>query len=58
MTTDDRTPKERDLEPKEKAAHGSSGQNQEPKQAREDSSTLWDTDQHSGAPGPFGTGDE
>ena len=43
---------------KEKAAHGSSGQDQEPVQARPESSTTWDTDQHSDAPGPFGTGDE
>ena len=42
--------------PEEKAAHGDDGQNQDPKQAREESSSLWDTDQHSDAPGPFGTG--
>ena len=42
----------------EKAAKGGSGQDQDPKQAREDSSTKWDTDQHSDAPGPFGTGKE
>ena len=38
------------------AAEHDSGQEQEPKQAEEDSSTLWDTEQHSDAPGPFGTG--
>jgi len=42
----------------EEAAEGDEGQDQEPKQAQEDSSTTWDTDQHSDAPGPFGTGDE
>ena len=58
MTIDNRTPKQSGPDSKEKAAHGSSGQDQAPTQAREDSSTLWDTDQHSDAPGPFGTGDE
>ncbi len=38
------------------AAGHDSGQEQEPKQAQEDSSSLWDTEQHSDAPGPFGTG--
>jgi hypothetical protein len=38
------------------AAQHDAGQEQEPKQAQEDSSTLWDTEQHSDAPGPFGTG--
>jgi hypothetical protein len=38
------------------AADHDSGQDQEPKQAEEESSTLWDTEQHSDAPGPFGTG--
>ena len=38
------------------AAEHDSGQDQEPKQAQEDSSSLWDTEQHSDAPGPFGTG--
>ena len=38
------------------AAEHDAGQEQEPKQAEEDSSTLWDTEQHSDAPGPFGTG--
>jgi len=42
--------------PEEKAAHGDDGQEQEPKQAQADSSSTWDTDQHSDAPGPFGTG--
>jgi len=42
---------------REKAAHADRGQNQDPSAAREGSSTLWDTDQHSKAPGPFGTGD-
>ena len=46
----------KDRTPEEKAAHGDDGQEQEPKQAQEDSSSLWDTDQHSDAPGPFGTG--
>ena len=38
------------------AARHDQGQEQEPKQAEDDSSTLWDTEQHSDAPGPFGTG--
>ena len=42
----------------EEAAQAEKGQDQEPKQAQEDSSTAWDTEQHSDAPGPFGTGDE
>ena len=42
----------------EKAARGNSGQNQKPKQASENSSSLWDTTEHSSAPGPFGTGDD
>ncbi len=47
----------RDRTPQEKAADGGDGQDQEPRQADEDSSSLWDTDQHSDAPGPFGTGE-
>lgn len=44
---------------KEEAAEADKGQNQEPKQAGEDeSSSHWDTEQHSESPGPFGTGDE
>ena len=58
MTDTNRHPKQVEPKPKEKAAHGSSGQDQAPRQAGEDSSTTWDTDQHSDAPGPFGTGDE
>ena len=58
MTDDKRHPTHPDPKPKEKAAHGSGGQNQAPDQARKDSSTTWDTDQHSSGPGPFGTGDE
>ena len=42
----------------QEAAQGDEGQDQEPKQAQEDSSSTWDTDEHSDAPGPFGTGDE
>ncbi len=42
----------------EKAAHQQYGQNQEPKQSQEESSSLWDGDEHSDAPGPFGTGSE
>ena len=37
------------------AAQHDSGQDQEPKQAGE-SGSLFDTEQHSDAPGPFGTG--
>ena len=43
---------------KEEAAEGDGGQDQEPKQAGEESSKDWDTEEHSDAPGPFGTGDE
>ncbi|MGI8749847.1 MAG: hypothetical protein ACR2J6_04745 [Thermoleophilaceae bacterium] len=39
------------------AAQHDKGQDQQPKQAEEESSGLWDTKQHSDAPGPFGTGD-
>ena len=49
---------ERKLTPREKAAQGDSGQNQTPKQSSESSSSLWDTTEHSSAPGPFGTGDD
>ncbi len=41
----------------QEAAEADEGQDQEPKQAQEDS-TTWDTEEHSDAPGPFGTGDE
>jgi hypothetical protein len=52
MTERERNSKE------EEAAQADEGQDQEPKQAQEDSSTTWDTEEHSDAPGPFGTGDE
>ncbi len=42
----------------EEAAQAEKGQDQEPKQAEEESSETWDTQEHSEAPGPFGTGDE
>jgi hypothetical protein len=57
--TDD-TPSEegtKDIGDEAGAARQEGGQNQEPKQAEEDSSSLWDSQQHSDAPGPFGTGD-
>ena len=40
------------------AAQQQKGQDQEPKQAQEDSSGVWDSKEHSDAPGPFGTGDK
>ncbi len=40
------------------AAQQHSGQDQEPKQAQEESSSVWDSQDHSDAPGPFGTGDQ
>jgi hypothetical protein len=40
------------------AAQQQKGQDQEPKQAQEDSSGTWDSKEHSDAPGPFGTGDK
>ena len=49
---------EREQDDKEDAAEADGGQDQEPKQAQEDSSSLWDSQEHSEAPGPFGTGDE
>ncbi len=45
-------------EEEEAAAEADEGQDQAPKQAEEESSSTWDTDEHSDAPGPFGTGDE
>ena len=54
--TDERDEGTKDNDDEAAAAGHDSGQEQEPKQAQEDSSTLWDTDQHSDAPGPFGTG--
>ncbi len=38
------------------ATHGE-GQDQDPKQSREENTGLMDSAQHSDAPGPFGTGD-
>ncbi|MDQ3588553.1 MAG: hypothetical protein M3350_04890 [Actinomycetota bacterium] len=54
------TEREQDTEEaKQEAATGDRGEEQEPKQAdSEESSTFWDTEQHSDSPGPFGTGDE
>ena len=53
------TEREKDTEDaKQEGAQAERGEEQEPKQAQEDSSGLWDTKQHSDAPGPFGTGDE
>jgi hypothetical protein len=43
---------------KQDSAQPERGEEQEPKQAQEESSGLWDTKEHSDAPGPFGTGDE
>lgn len=48
----------KDRTPEEKAAQGGDGQEQEPKQSQDDSSSVWDGDEHSDAPGPFGTGGE
>ena len=51
--------REKDTEDqKQEGAQAERGEEQEPKQAGEDSSTFWDTEQHSDAPGPFGTGDQ
>ena len=54
------TEREQDTESgKQEGAAPQSGEEQQPKQADpEESSSFWDTDQHSDAPGPFGTGDE
>ena len=53
---------EREQESEDSKAEGAQaerGEEQEPVQADEDeSSTMWDTEQHSDAPGPFGTGDQ
>jgi len=40
------------------AAQQQKGQDQEPKQAQEESSGVWDSKEHSDAPGPFGTGNK
>ena len=40
----------------QEAAQADEGQDQEPKQADDDSASVFDTDEHSDAPGPFGTG--
>ena len=46
-------------ESKPAGAQADQGEGQEPKQAGDDdSSSFWDTGQHSDAPGPFGTSDE
>jgi len=51
------TEREQDTEhAKQEAAEGGRGEEQEAKQAGEGS--LFDTEQHSDSPGPFGTGDE
>jgi hypothetical protein len=47
-----------DERPERRAARAHRGEDQEPLQADPDSSSLWDTDQHSRARGPFGTGPE
>ena len=43
------------LEKQQAAADGAEGEAGEPEQDETDS-TLWDTDEHSDAPGPTGTG--
>ncbi|HLM25745.1 MAG TPA: hypothetical protein VK304_02125 [Thermoleophilaceae bacterium] len=44
---------------KGKGAQAERGEEQEPVQAdEEESSSMWDTEQHSDAPGPFGTGEQ
>ena len=48
----------KDTDDETEAAQADEGQDQEPKQAQEDSSSTWDSKEHSDAPGPFGTGDE
>ena len=42
--------------PEKAAAKPGKGEKQEPEQAKEESSSTWDTEEHSDAPGPFGTG--
>ncbi len=50
---------EKDVEEaKSEGAQADRGEEQEPKQASEESSGLWDSKEHSDAPGPFGTGDQ
>ena len=48
----------KDTDDEAEAAQAGGGQDQEPKQAQEDSSGTWDSKEHSDAPGPFGTGDD
>jgi hypothetical protein len=55
---DDENDRSQDTDDEAEAAKQHEGQDQEPKQAQEESSTAWDTEEHSDAPGPFGTGDE
>ena len=52
MDKDEQKPRE---ERSEKAAADPEPKKQQPEQDETDS-TFWDTDQHSDAPGPFGTG--
>jgi len=52
---DEREEGTKDPDDEAEAAHHDEGQDQEPKQAGETES-IFDTEEHSDAPGPFGTG--
>lgn len=47
----------KDNEDSQDAAEHDDGQDQDPKQSREENTGLFDSAEHSDAPGPFGTGD-
>lgn len=47
----------KDSDDEAEAAQHDKGQDQKPKQAEEESTGLFDSSQHSDAPGPFGTGE-
>jgi len=47
----------KDTDDEQDAAEHGEGQDQDPKQSREENTGLMDSAQHSDAPGPFGTGE-
>lgn len=53
----DETEESKDSDDSQDAATHDEGQDQDPKQSREENTGLMDSAQHSDAPGPFGTGD-
>ncbi len=47
----------KDSDDAQEAAEHDEGQDQDPKQSREENAGLMDSAEHSDAPGPFGTGE-